>query len=66
MSTQIDALSPSPAWGEVRRWRKLVRNDLLQRRTALSANARRALGERACTLLAQAIDLKAYNVLGFC
>jgi 5-formyltetrahydrofolate cyclo-ligase len=66
MPTQIDALTPSPDWGEVRHWRKLVRDDLLQRRTALSADARRALGERACARVVQAIDLKAYNVLGFC
>jgi len=66
MPTQIDALSPLAGWDEVRHWRKLVRNDLLQRRTALSANARRALGERACGRLAQAVDLKNHNVLGFC
>jgi 5-formyltetrahydrofolate cyclo-ligase len=66
MPTQIDALSPSPGWGEVRHWRKLVRDDLLERRTALSADAHRALGKYACTRLVQAIDLKAYNVLGFC
>jgi hypothetical protein len=62
MPNQIDALPPSPDWGEVRHWRKLVRDYLLQRRTALSADARRALGERACTRAVQAIDLKAYNV----
>jgi 5-formyltetrahydrofolate cyclo-ligase len=66
MPTQIDALPPSPNWGEVRHWRKLVRDDLLQRRTVLSTDARRALGERARARLVQAIDLKAYNVLGFC
>lgn len=66
MPNQIDALPPSPDWGEVRHWRKLVRDYLLQRRTALSADARRALGERACTRVVEAIDLKAYNVLGFC
>jgi 5-formyltetrahydrofolate cyclo-ligase len=66
MPTQIDALSPSSDWSDVRHWRKLVRNDLLQRRTALSADVRRALGERACTRLVQGIDLNAYGVLGFC
>lgn len=66
MPTPIEALSPSPEWGEVRHWRKLVRNELLQRRTALPADARRALGERACSQLVQAVDLKAYKVIGFC
>jgi 5-formyltetrahydrofolate cyclo-ligase len=66
MPTQVDAPSPSADWGEVRRWRKLVRNDLIQRRTALSVDALRALSERACTQLLQAVDLNAYSVLGFC
>lgn len=66
MPTQIDALSSSPDWEEIRHWRKLVRNELLQRRTALSADTRRALGECASSQLAQALDLKTYNVLGFC
>lgn len=66
MPTQIEAMSPSSDWGEIRQWRKLVRNELLQRRTALSADARRALGERACTRLLQAVDFQPYNVIGFC
>jgi 5-formyltetrahydrofolate cyclo-ligase len=66
MPTRIDAPSTSGDWNEVRHWRKLVRDDLIQRRTALSADARRALGERACGRLMQAVDLNAYDVLGFC
>jgi 5-formyltetrahydrofolate cyclo-ligase len=62
----LDALSPSADWCEIRGWRKRMRDDLLQRRTALAADARRALGERACTRLLLAVNLKHYNVLGFC
>lgn len=65
MPTRIDALAPPAGWDEVRHWRKLVRNDLIQRRMALSADARRALGQRACRLL-RSFDLNAYPVLGFC
>jgi 5-formyltetrahydrofolate cyclo-ligase len=64
--TTFPNLSPSAGWNEIRSWRKRMRDDLLQRRTALAADTRRALGERACTQLLQAVDLKAYNVLGFC
>jgi 5-formyltetrahydrofolate cyclo-ligase len=52
-------------WEEVRYWRGLVRDDLIQSRTAISADVRRALGKRACTRLVQAVDLKTYGVLGF-
>ena len=62
----LDALPPSADWTEVRSWRKRMRDDLLQRRTVLAADTRRELGERACARLLQAVDLKAYNVLGFC
>lgn len=66
MLTQIEALSPSATWDEIRHWRKLVRNDLLQRRAALSVEALRALSERACAQLLRAVNLETYNVLGFC
>jgi 5-formyltetrahydrofolate cyclo-ligase len=66
MPTEIEAPSPSAGWDEIRQWRKRVRNDLLQRRTALPADALRALSDRACTRLLQAVDIKAYKVLGFC
>jgi 5-formyltetrahydrofolate cyclo-ligase len=66
MPTRIDALSPSPDWDEVRSWRKRVRDDLLQRRAALSAETRRALSESACTRLMQAVDTRTFKVLGFC
>jgi 5-formyltetrahydrofolate cyclo-ligase len=64
--TPIEPLSPSASWEEVRHWRKLVRNDLLQRRAALSVEALRAMSERACAQLLRAVDLESYNVLGFC
>ncbi len=66
MPTGIELLSPYAGWDEVRRWRKLVRNDLLQRRAALPVDALRALSERACARLLRAVDLDAYHVLGFC
>src|ERR1700761_8395250 len=66
MLTQIEPLSPSATWDEIRHWRKLVRNDLLQRRAALSVEALRALSERACAQLLRAVNLETYNVLGFC
>jgi 5-formyltetrahydrofolate cyclo-ligase len=66
MPTGIDAPLRPADWEEVRHWRKLVRDDLIQSRTAISADERRERGERACTRLAQAVDLKTYDVLGFC
>ncbi len=66
MPTRIDAPLRPADWEEVRHWRKLVRDDLIQQRTAISADERRDRGERACTRLAQAVDLKTYDVLGFC
>ncbi len=60
------ALSSPAGWDEIRHWRKLTRDALLERRTARSPAARRALGERACARLRQAVDLRAYGVLGFC
>ena len=57
----------SPAdWEEIKRWRKLKREELIRRRTALSVEARHELAERARALLVQAVDLNAYKVLGFC
>jgi len=66
MPTQIEALSPSAGWEEIRQWRKLVRNELLERRTTLSVEALRAFSERACAQLLRAVDLRKYKVLGFC
>jgi 5-formyltetrahydrofolate cyclo-ligase len=66
MPTRIDALSPSADWDEVRHWRKLMRDDLIQRRTALPSDIRRTLGESACARLVEAVDLRAFAVLGFC
>jgi 5,10-methenyltetrahydrofolate synthetase len=66
MPTRIDALSPSADWDEVRHWRKLMRDDLIQRRTALSSEIRRTLGESACARLVEAVDLRAFAVLGIC
>jgi 5-formyltetrahydrofolate cyclo-ligase len=58
---------PYPAdWEHIRHWRTLMREELIRRRMALSPAARRALSERACTRLAQAVDLSAHRVLGFC
>jgi 5-formyltetrahydrofolate cyclo-ligase len=65
MPTRIAAPSRN-AWEEVRHWRRLVRDDLIQNRTAISADERRARGKRACARLVQAVDLKTYGVLGFC
>jgi 5-formyltetrahydrofolate cyclo-ligase len=66
MPTPIDALPPSAGWEEVRRWRKLVREELIQRRQALSSEARRARAESARARLLQAVDFRNYDVLGFC
>ncbi len=54
------------SWEEIRHWRKLKREELLARRTSLSVEARHAIAERARALLAEAVDLNAYKVLGFC
>jgi len=54
------------SWDQIRHWRKLKREELIERRTALSVEARHALGDRARAQLAQAVDLNAYRVLGFC
>lgn len=56
----------SAGWEEIRSWRKRKREELIQRRMALSVETRRALGERALAQLAQAVELKDYRVLGFC
>jgi 5-formyltetrahydrofolate cyclo-ligase len=66
MPTRIDAMAPSADWDEIRHWRKLVRDDLIQRRTALPSDIRRMLGESACARLVEAVDLRAFAVLGFC
>ncbi len=66
MPTRIDALSPSADWEAVRHWRKLVRDDLIQRRTALPSDIRRMLSASACARLVEAVDLRAFAVLGFC
>lgn len=66
MPTQIAALAPSAGWENIRQWRKLVRNDLLERRAALSVDALKAASERGCTRLTRVVDLAAFKVLGFC
>jgi 5-formyltetrahydrofolate cyclo-ligase len=53
-------------WNEVRAWRKQTREDLIQRRAALSPDERRTLSERACARLDSAVDLRAFRALGFC
>jgi 5-formyltetrahydrofolate cyclo-ligase len=64
----VNDTAPEPAanWEEIRRWRKRKREELIQRRMALSSETRRALGELAMAQLAQAVDLEDYRVLGFC
>jgi 5-formyltetrahydrofolate cyclo-ligase len=57
---------PSATWEQIRHWRKRQREELIQRRMALSVESRQALCERAMAQLAQAVDLKDYQVLGFC
>lgn len=66
MPTRIDAPATSAGWNAIREWRKRVRIDLLERRMALGAEARRALGERARARLLQAVDFKDCRVLGIC
>ncbi len=59
--------APSTAdWRHIRHWRTLVREELIRRRMALSPDTRRTLSERGCTRLAQAVDLSAFRILGFC
>lgn len=58
--------SLSASWEEIRRWRKLVREDQLQRRTALAPALRHEIGARARQRLVAAIDLRAYPILGIC
>jgi 5-formyltetrahydrofolate cyclo-ligase len=58
--------APAATWEEIRHWRKRKREELIQRRMALSAETRQALCGRAMGQLAQAVDLKDYQVLGFC
>jgi hypothetical protein len=65
MPSQVDA-APSADRDEVRHWRKLVRDDLIHRRTALPSDIRRTLGENACARLVEAVDLRAFAVPGFC
>jgi 5-formyltetrahydrofolate cyclo-ligase len=43
-----------------------MREELIERRMALSQEVRRTLSERACTRLMQTVDLSRYRVLGFC
>ncbi len=57
---------PSATWEEIRHWRKRKREELIQRRLTLSVDTRQALCERAMGRLGQAVDLKDYQVLGFC
>lgn len=66
MPIRVERLPPRADWEQVSQWRKLVRKDLLERRTAHSVDALRATSERACARLTQAVDLKMFNVLGFC
>jgi 5-formyltetrahydrofolate cyclo-ligase len=54
------------AWEEIRQWRKRMREELLVRRAALSVEDRHRLAERARAQLLEAVDLNAYQVLGFC
>jgi 5-formyltetrahydrofolate cyclo-ligase len=66
MSPHTQALPASTDWNEIRRWRKGVRDDLIQQRGALSAEARRGLAHRACARLTEAVDFAHFHVLGFC
>jgi 5-formyltetrahydrofolate cyclo-ligase len=66
MPTPIESPPLTAPWTEIQRWRKRVREELIQRRTALSADTRRSLGKRACARMVEAVDLRAFEVLGFC
>jgi 5-formyltetrahydrofolate cyclo-ligase len=61
------SLPEAPAsndWDAVRAWRKAMREHLIARRVALSADVRRARGEEAQRRLAAGIDLTRYGTLG--
>jgi 5-formyltetrahydrofolate cyclo-ligase len=49
---------------EVKQWRKSMRADLIERRLAMDARERRALGETAKANLAADVDLRKWPVLG--
>jgi 5-formyltetrahydrofolate cyclo-ligase len=66
MPTQVESLSRNASWEEIRRWRKLVREEFLARRGGLAVDTLRAVSERACAQLTRAVDLGKYEVLGFC
>jgi 5-formyltetrahydrofolate cyclo-ligase len=66
MPTPIEALPPSAHWTAIQHWRKRVREELIQRRTALPAAIRRTLGKRACARMVEAVDFRAFKVLGIC
>ena len=66
MPPHTQAPPTSTGWDEIRRWRKGVRDELIQQRAALSGEARRALAQRACARLAEAVDFTHFRVLGFC
>jgi len=65
MPSRVEPVSGTN-WDEIRHWRKRMRDDLIQRRTALAPAMRRSLGERAGARLVQEVDLRTYGVLGFC
>jgi 5-formyltetrahydrofolate cyclo-ligase len=66
VAAPIELPSPSAGWDEIRPWRKLMRDELLARRAVLPVDELRARSERACAHVLQAVDIKAYEVLGFC
>jgi 5-formyltetrahydrofolate cyclo-ligase len=57
---------PLATWEEIRRWRKRKREELIQRRMALSVETQQALGARAIARLIEAVNLDDHPVLGFC
>lgn len=65
MPTSIEPPLPCADWEAIRGWRKLVRDELIRRRTAQSADSRRSMSERACARMVEAVDLRAFGVLGF-
>jgi hypothetical protein len=59
MPTQIEALSPSAGWEEVRQLAQArAQRPCSHRRATLSVEALRALSERACAQLVRAVDLQ--------
>jgi 5-formyltetrahydrofolate cyclo-ligase len=66
MTLDTDAPPASGEWQEIRRWRKRMRDELIQRRAQLTADTRRALAARASARLVEAVDFTRYRVLGFC